>query len=183
MTQILDQVILVNDADEEIGVMDKLEAHRGEGQLHRAISVFLKRADGTWLVQQRSAQKIVGALQWANTCCGNVRPGESAQECAYRRLREELGITQVEITEIYSFKYFARCNEEFSEREIDHVFVGTYDGDVVPVAKEVADYQWLPIVAIQDSLGAQPEKWAPWFRIMMQDETLLEILIATNHVN
>ncbi|MDQ5950941.1 MAG: isopentenyl-diphosphate Delta-isomerase, partial [Patescibacteria group bacterium] len=66
-----DQVTLITEQDEVIGTMDKIEAHRGDGKLHRASSVFLfkKSEDGEveLLVQQRSDKKIVGAGQWANT--------------------------------------------------------------------------------------------------------------------
>src|SRR3989344_6441635 len=121
----LDQVILVDEADNQIGTMDKVAAHRGQGRLHRAISVFLFNDQGQLLIQQRSQEKITAQGQWGNTCCGNVRPGESYQECAYRRLREELGIAEgVTLAPVRKFSYFARCGEEFSEREIDQVFVG-----------------------------------------------------------
>ena len=97
MQTVLDQVTLVDEHDHQIGVMDKVEAHRGDGKRHRASSVFLFNKNGELLIQQRSKKKIVGALQWGNTCCGNVRPGESCEECALRRLREGLGITTATI--------------------------------------------------------------------------------------
>lgn len=138
-----DQVILVNELDEPVGVMDKIEAHRGLAKLHRAVSVFLFNHKQEVLLQQRSAKKIVGAGQWANTCCGNVRPGESYEECAHRRLREELGISNVTLIPIQKFSYFAKCNEEFSEREMDQVFVGYYSGQMVPNPDEVSASAWV----------------------------------------
>lgn len=94
------------------------------------------------LLQQRSSKKIVGAGMWANTVCGNVRPGESYEECAYRRLREELGIVDVHIEPIYKFEYHLQINQDFSEWEIDQVFVGWYDGQVNPNPDEAQDYMW-----------------------------------------
>lgn len=141
-----DLVTLVNSKDEVIGNMDKMEAHRGEGQLHRASSVYLFRKQDNsveLLIQQRSEKKIVGAHQWANTICGNVRPTENYEECAYRRLREELGITKVTIKPIYKFEYHLQCNEEFSEWEMDQVFVGWYDREVSPNPDEVQDFRWV----------------------------------------
>ncbi len=173
-----DKVTLVNEQDEVIGEMDKVEAHRGEGKLHRAISVYLfeKRENRVnLLIQQRSSQKIVGAHQWANTVCGNVRPDETYEACAYRRLAEELGITTAKISPLYKFQYFVRCNDEFSENEIDQVFVGWWNKDTsfVPNPAEVQSTQWvewqsdqtLPIVA---SLSL-----APWFALMLQDSELI----------
>ena len=48
-----DQVVLVNEVDEPIGIMDKVEAHRGDGQRHRAISFFVQLKTSL-LMQQRS---------------------------------------------------------------------------------------------------------------------------------
>lgn len=172
----LDQVILVDPDDNQIGVMDKVEAHRGEARLHRAISVFLFNEHGELLIQQRSQQKIVGAGQWANTCCGNVRPGESYEECALRRLREELGITTAEITPVHKFQYFARCNDEFSEHEIDTVFAGYYDGPINPNPEEVQAYQWLSLTEIIKALPADSQlpndqqHYAPWFHALLAEE-------------
>lgn len=173
----LDQVILVDSNDQPIGTMDKIEAHRGDALLHRAISVFLFNKNGQLLIQQRSRKKIVGADQWANTCCGNVRPGESYEECARRRLREELGITKVEIKPVHTFQYFARCNDEFSEREIDTVFVGEYEGDVMPNPDEVQATDWLPVAEIEAALPADEplandqQHYAPWFHALLVENT------------
>ncbi|HZZ98960.1 MAG TPA: NUDIX domain-containing protein, partial [Candidatus Saccharimonadia bacterium] len=94
-------ITLVNARDEVIGNTDVLSTHRGDGKRHRAVSVFLFNKRGEVLLQQRSKKKIVGAMQWANTCCGNVHVGETREECAYRRLREELGITNISLSPLY----------------------------------------------------------------------------------
>lgn len=169
-----DQVILVDELDHEIGVMDKLEAHRGVGKLHRASSVFLFDSEGKLLIQQRSSKKIVGAGQWANTCCGNVRPGESYLECAERRLREELGIgkggVMPALNEVTKFVYQTKCNKVFSEHEMDTVFVGRYDGEVCPNPDEVSAVQWIDF---EDLLQQIP--LAPWVKIMGDKSILVKI--------
>ncbi len=171
----LDKVLIVNAMDEIIGQMDKIEAHRGEGVLHRAISVLLFRTingQQELLIQQRSDKKIVGAGQWANTCCGNVRPGESYEECAQRRLKEELGIENVELQPHCKFEYQVRCNAEFSEHEIDQVFVGWFDGNILPNPDEVKAIEWLrwnkenPMQVLQFRKQAE---WAPWFEIVCRN--------------
>lgn len=142
----LDLVTLVDEHDNVIGEMDKVEAHHGEAKRHRASSVYLFRKNGNeieLLIQQRSSKKIVGANWWANTVCGNVRPAESYEECAYRRLKEELGIVKVQIKPIYKFEYHLQCNAEFSEWEVDQVFIGWYEGEVQPNPDEVQDFSWV----------------------------------------
>jgi isopentenyl-diphosphate delta-isomerase len=162
----LDQVILVDELDQEIGVMDKIEAHRGAGKLHRAVSIFLFNAEGELLIQQRSSKKIVGAGQWANTCCGNVHPGETYLDCAIRRLCEELGIdgrgeVPLALNVVTKFQYQVKCNEEFSENEKDTVFAGRYDGAIQPNPEEVSAIKWIDL---QELLNQDP--LAPWVRIM-----------------
>jgi isopentenyl-diphosphate Delta-isomerase len=214
----LDSVVLVDDNDHQIGVMDKYEAHRNGAQLHRAVSVYLfSQVNGEWqlLIQKRSAQKIVGATMWANTICGNVRPGESYRECAYRRLREELGlknniIDSCDLHAVHKFSYFVQCNEEFSEREIDQVFIGFVDAEnhskfekaLNPNAGEVAEIDWISykdLVKTATENNWQPNidhfldellqekneaQAAPWFIIMLRDEELVKSIsqLIQNHV-
>ncbi len=176
-----DLVVLVDENDAIIGQMDKVEAHRGNAKLHRAISVFLFRKSAKktdLLIQQRSAKKIVGAGQWANTCCGNVRPGESYEECAHRRLRDELGIRDVQLSPITKFIYQVKCNDEFSEHEMDQVFVGWFEGDVRPNPDEVQNIEW---VAWRHDVSAflqqkKMNKWAPWFLIMLEKNEVLQAI-------
>lgn len=197
----LDQVTLVNSHDEVLGAMDKIEAHRGDAQLHRAISVYLFQKDKETgivrlLIQQRSEKKIVGAHQWANTVCGNVWPTENYLECAYRRLKDELGITSAQLKPLHKFEYHLQCNEEFSEWEIDQVFVGWYDDEVQPNPDEVQHYAWVDwseLYKLAQKAELQPHNFntkvvqlttnnqspttyllAPWFVWMLNDEILVK---------
>src|SRR5690606_19036395 len=139
------KVILVDENDEVLGETDVLDGHRGEGKLHRAISVFLFRQNGSGielLIHQRRQEKIVGASEWANTVCGNVSPGESYENCAVRRLKEDLGIGAPPLVHLRMYRYQAKCNDEFSENEMDAIFAGWYDGPIAPNPEEVAQYEW-----------------------------------------
>jgi len=178
--QSLDQVTLVDKDDNVLGAMDKLEAHRNGGMLHRAISVFLFRKfedKMELLIQKRSAKKIVGAGQWANTVCGNVRPTENYLECASRRLREELGIVDPELAlqPGAKFQYQVACNAEFSEHEIDQIFVGWYNGEVLPNPEEVATTTWVSWQSLQRGRFIDLEyNWTPWFVIMLEKKEVLD---------
>ena len=174
-------VTLVTESDEIIGQMDKVAAHRGEGKLHRAISVYLFRVrDGALqvLLQQRSGQKIVGAHQWANTCCGNVLPGETYEECALRRLREELGIEGVLPEPVHKFRYQVQCNAEFSENEIDQVYAGWYEGEVSPNPDEVEAVAWQDWEEFTSEKWRQKgeKDWAPWFVVMLDIPELVTVV-------
>lgn len=182
MQTVLDQATLVDEHDHQIGVMDKVEAHRGAGKRHRASSVFLFNKKGELLIQQRSKKKIVGALQWANTSCGNVRPGESCEECAYRRLREELGITTAIIRPLYIFEYHVKCNDRFSEWEIDHVFVGEYDGKVKLNPDEVKKINWITIEQLTTCIHNDDKKYTPWLPMVLQNKRLQMYYIKEDQI-
>lgn len=71
----IDQVVLVNEADEAIGLMPKLEAHQ-KGVLHRAFSVFIFNTKGEMLLQRRAFGKYHSEGLWSNTCCSHPLPDE-----------------------------------------------------------------------------------------------------------
>ena len=117
-----EQVILVDQQDREIGVAEKLEAHR-KGKLHRAFSVFLFNAKDEMLLQQRAAEKYHSGGLWTNTCCSHPRPGEPTEAAARRRLREEMGIS-CNLNKAFDFIYRAEFDNGLIEHELDHVFIG-----------------------------------------------------------
>ena len=83
-----EQVILVNEKDEQIGLMSKHEAHE-KAVLHRAFSVFVFNDKKELMLQQRAIEKYHSPSLWTNTCCSHQRDGESNIEAGKRRLFEE----------------------------------------------------------------------------------------------
>ena len=124
------KVILVNEKDQPIGLMDKMEAHQ-KGILHRAFSVFLFDKKGRMLLQQRAKEKYHGALLWTNACCSHPFENEKIEDAAQRRMREELGVT-TPLEKIFCFTYHAAVENELIEHEYDHVFAGEYEGNIFP---------------------------------------------------
>jgi isopentenyl-diphosphate delta-isomerase len=157
------QVVLVNENDEPIGLMEKMEAHQ-KGLLHRAFSVFIFNKKGNMLLQQRAADKYHGAHLWTNACCSHPFPNEKVEDAAQRRLKEELGFTTY-LHEIFSFAYHAKVENNLIEHEFDHVFAGEYEGDIYPNSNEVASYAYKPITAIKKEIETHPEKFTSWFKI------------------
>ncbi len=159
----MQQVILVNEKDEDIGTSEKMKAHR-EGVLHRAFSIFLFDTTGRMLIQQRSSQKYHGALLWSNACCSHPVPGEQTQSAAQRRLTEELGII-VPLHLVFSFIYKAEVENELIEHEYDHVFTGTYEGELRVNPQEVASYCYLTMDQLKERIHEHPRKFTSWFII------------------
>lgn len=160
-----EQVILVDRHDRQIGVEEKLKAHR-EGKLHRAFSIFIFNERGEMLLQKRASGKYHSGGLWTNACCSHPRPDESIEQAAVRRLKEEMGF-DCALKKAFDFSYEARLDHEVIENEFDHVFVGQYDGQVRPNPSEVMGYRWLSIQRIKDELDRCPENYTVWFRIAL----------------
>ena len=159
---VVTDLVLVNELDEEVGLMEKMEAHR-KGLLHRAFSVFVFNSKGHLLLQRRAFSKYHSGGLWTNTCCSHPYPGESNKEAAARRLKEEMGFT-VELEKIFDFIYKKELDNELTEHEFDHVFVGDYEGSIDPNPEEVVEYTYLSMDEISSRLAAQPEDFTVWFR-------------------
>jgi isopentenyl-diphosphate Delta-isomerase len=159
----MEEVILVNEQDEQVGSMEKMEAHH-KGALHRAFSVFIFNNKGEMLLQQRAISKYHSGGLWTNACCSHPRPGESTNEAADRRLQEELGFS-TSIKKIFDFKYNASFNNGLIEHEFDHVYVGNFQGQVKPNPSEVQDYCYMTMKDILASTQSHPHKYTAWFCI------------------
>ena len=160
-----EQVILVNELDEEIGLADKLEAHK-QGLLHRAFSVFLFRKINNkyqLLLQQRNPNKYHCGGLWTNTCCSHPRAGETVELAAHRRLKEEMGI-ETPLERVGQFCYRAELDNGLIEHELDHVFMGFYESDTcTPDPIEVSNYKWETLDHLQTLMKNNPQAYTPWF--------------------
>ena len=159
----MEQVILVDVDDCEIGLMEKMEAHK-QAVLHRAFSVFLFNPQGKMLLQQRALTKYHSAGLWTNTCCSHPRPGETLENAVSRRLMEEMGIS-AKVSKAFDFIYQAELPDHLNEHEFDHVFIGNYDDEVRPNHLEVANFVYQSIEEIAANLQSHPEKYTVWFKI------------------
>lgn len=158
-------VELVDEAGRAIGVCRVDEAHRQPGRLHRAFSVLLLDASGRLLLQQRAAAKTRFPLRWANSCCGHPAPGQSVLAAANDRLREELGIGPVALTEVGVYTY--RAEDPATGRvefEYDHVLRGDLPADQTlrPDPDEVAALRWISLADLRAELDTNPDAFAPW---------------------
>jgi isopentenyl-diphosphate delta-isomerase len=159
------QVILVNEQDEPLGSMEKMEAHR-KGELHRAFSVFIFNSRGEMLLQQRALKKYHSGGLWTNACCSHPRPGETNEAAALRRLREEMGF-DTPVHQIFSFTYKASFSNGLTEHEYDHVFAGIYDGAIQPDPEEVQDFCFKNFMDLKYSMETHPDKYTYWFQLAL----------------
>jgi isopentenyl-diphosphate delta-isomerase len=159
-----EEVILVNERDEALGLMEKMEAHE-KGVLHRAFSVFVFNDKNQLLLQQRALGKYHSGGLWTNTCCSHPRSGETVEQAAQRRLKEEMGF-DCELTKLTDFIYRAELDKGLIEHEFDHVFVGKWEGEPNLNAHEVASYRWMDVDAVEQDMAANPNQYTAWFKII-----------------
>ncbi len=160
-------VVLINEKDEVQGLMNKLEAHEN-GLLHRAFSVFLFNKKGEMLLQKRASSKYHSPNQWTNAVCSHPRDEESYKNAALRRLNEELGIT-TDITEKFHFIYKADVGGNLWEHELDHVFIGEYEGDFQLNQDEVSEVRYISMEELNSEVSSNPENFTEWFKIILKE--------------
>lgn len=163
-----EKVVLVNEQDEVQGFMGKQEAHE-KGLLHRAISVILFNEIGEILLQQRADNKYHWAGIWSNAVCTHPRENESYKNAAVRRLKEELGIT-TELKPVFHFIYKATDEESgLTEHELDHVFIGNYEGKIPFNTEEVKAVRWISKTDLDKEISKNPEQFSFWFKIILKE--------------
>ena len=180
-TLMAEAVIAVTEDDTVIGPMSKLEAHQGAGHYHRAFSVLLFNTKGEMLLQQRSSDKVTFPNVWANACCSHplhspeeleLEDARGVKRAAVRKLEQELGIDPAQVSTddmVYMTKmrYSARMNQEWIERELDHIIVMCADVEINPNPNEVANTLWVDHDKMEAMLleeRAADQAIAPWFR-------------------
>jgi len=174
-------VIQVSENDQVIGPISKLDSHSGAGEYHRAFSVLLFNSNNELLLQRRSMDKVTFPGVWANSCCSHPLHSEEeldegnamgVKRAAIRKLEQELGISPDSISiEDFVFmtkmRYSSRMNQEWIERELDHILVIQADVDVNPNTNEVSEVMWVNRDQLEMMLleeRAAEEAVAPWFR-------------------
>ena len=160
-------VVLVDEHDNQVGLMPKMEAHE-KAILHRAFSVFVFNDQGELMLQQRAATKYHSPLLWTNTCCSHQRDGETSLAAGKRRLQEEMGFV-CDLTEVFQFVYKAPFDNGLTEHELDHVMIGTYNGEPNVNPEEVASHKWMSLEDVKNDMEDNPQQYTAWFKIIFKE--------------
>ncbi len=160
----MEKVILVNEMDEPIGEMEKMEAHE-KGLLHRAFSVFIFNEKNELLLQKRAVSKYHSGGLWTNTCCSHPRKNESLLDAGKRRLQEEMGF-EVPLKAVFSFIYKAKLDNELTEHELDHVLIGRFEEAPNFNLEEVEDWKYMSMDSLATDLKLNAGIYTEWFKIV-----------------
>jgi len=169
----MEHVILVDGSDNELGTMEKIEAHE-KGKLHRAFSILLFNSSGQLLLQKRSASKYHSAGLWTNTCCSHPLPGETMEEATRRKLFQEMGIDQ-QPSFAYKFIYKATLDNDLIEHECDHVFIGEFDGEPIINPQEVDDWRYMDMRTIRRDMASNSNQYTEWFKLIMNHPEMVSL--------
>jgi isopentenyl-diphosphate delta-isomerase len=161
-----EMLVLVDENDGEVGTEEKLAAHRA-GRLHRAFSIYLFNSRGELLITRRAPGKYHSPGLWTNTCCGHPRPGEPVERAALRRLGEETGIA-CELSPAFRFLYRAEFANGLVEHELDHVFIGRYEGPFALAPDEADAAKWMDADALSAEVAAHPERFTVWLGLSLK---------------
>jgi isopentenyl-diphosphate Delta-isomerase len=158
-------LILVDEADREVGHLSKTKCHDGQGVLHRAFSLLIFNSEGELLLQQRSSSKRLWPLYWSNSCCSHPRRAESMEAAIHRRLYEELGL-RCPLHFLFKFQYQAQFESAGSEQELCSVFIGRSREPLRVDPNEIRAVRWIHPEALQAELsGNEAARFTPWFKL------------------
>jgi isopentenyl-diphosphate Delta-isomerase len=174
-----DQLVLVNEKDEMVGIGAKLKIHR-EGLLHRAFSIFIFNSHGELLVQRRAFSKYHSAGLWSNTCCGHPRPGERILDAAQRRLKYEMGL-DCSLEEAATFIYRVDVGNGLIEHEFDYVFVGHSEADPILNLEEAIDSRLMGFTELAREMNSFPEDFTCWLRIIVAGRLVPFPIVGQNN--
>ena len=162
-----EQIVLLNDDWQPIGVAPKLASHHAETPLHLAFSCYVFNDAGEILVTRRATTKKVWPGIWTNSCCGHPAPEETMEAAIVRRLDYELGMTVTDLELIIpDFRY--RC--EFNgivENECCPVYVAHASSEVRPNPEEVEDYRWMSWQDFTTELQDNSDAYSYWSKLQV----------------
>ena len=164
-----EQVVLLDDAGQPVGVADKVSVHDADTPLHLAFSCHVYNQAGQVLVTRRAMTKLTWPGVWTNSFCGHPAPGESMEESLARRAADELGITLTGVEVILpDFRYRAVDASGIVENEVCPVYRAVTSDAVVANPDEVAEFAWVDPSSLATAAIAAPYAFSPWLGWQLQ---------------
>ncbi|MBO7134288.1 MAG: isopentenyl-diphosphate Delta-isomerase [Bacteroidales bacterium] len=162
----MENIATVSQSDRITGYAPKLLVHQ-QGLLHRAFSIVVFNDKGEMLMQRRATTKYHSGGLWTNTCCSHLVEGKDMETYMHERLQHEMGF-DCELKFAFTFHYTANFDNGLTENEIDHIYIGIWNGTPLPNPAEADDYRWESPDNIKSEMKLHPEMFTVWFREIME---------------
>ena len=172
----MSNIVFVDENDNVIGFGSKKDAW-SQGIRHRIVRVFILNSEGKVLLTQRghTLESLPG--RWNESAAGHVDEGEEYQSAASREVEEELGVRNVEVTEVGRFKSEETDESDKQKKRWTAVYVAEYDGDIHPSEREVAALKWMTPQEAYDWMQRAPEEFTEGcilgFRILIEKQIII----------
>jgi isopentenyldiphosphate isomerase len=146
---------VVNDKDEVISQASRSEVHRRKLN-HRAVHVLIFNSRGQVFLQKRSMAKDCFPGTWDSSASGHLNQGEDYEGCAFREVREELGI-QLPCVPRRLFK-LAACAE--TGQEFVWVYQCEHEGHFILHPEEIELGGWFAPEEVTRWMEEKPSEFA-----------------------
>jgi len=143
-----EQLEIVNQNGEVIGLAPRTEAHSNPSLMHRVVHVLVFDPGGRLLLQKRSLSKDVAPGMWDTSVGGHVGIGEELPLAAVREMQEELGIPDCDMEYLYTYIHRGR-----HETELVSTYRCIYNGDISFNRNEIDEVRFWSIEEIRSAAG------------------------------
>lgn len=153
-------ITFVDDTDNIIGYGAKAEA-LSKGLIHRIVRIYITNASGEILIQKRSATVDI-PNRWDQSAAGHVDEGEDYDTAASRELREEIGVTGVQLKKIATY-YSEESDDGILRKRFNALYVAQYDGTLQKDGSEVVEIRWIQPDLLQEWMHDKPNDFTQGF--------------------
>ena len=163
-----EHILLVDENDNVIGKEEKVKCHLGGGILHRAFTLMVFNDKNELLITKRSQEKMLWPGIWDGSISSHPNEGETYEDAGRRRLPQELGVESDDVKFLFKIRYQTAYKDVGSENEIDAALVVKDINEVFPDEKEISEYKYVDLKALEEDMKNGPEKYAPWFIMIFE---------------
>jgi 8-oxo-dGTP pyrophosphatase MutT (NUDIX family) len=143
-------VLIVDELNQPVGSRPR-SVMRSMKLLHRAVYILVFNSRGEIFRQKRTLTKDIYPGFYDIAAGGVVMAGESDDDAAKRELEEELGISGVPLTFLFSFFF-----EDPGNRVFGKVYRTLFDGRITLQKEEIESGAFLPLKEVLNSMGRAP---------------------------